>query len=147
LLLHKALSPIRSVNSFRIAILIELLRDAWLEIQQSNPGRAKQIAQNWFEQPYPTFKRLALFAATQDKNIAGEEWLNWLCEDDCWWLWTNDTHREAMRLLVLRGQDLTPIDQKNLETAILDGLPQKMFGKNLEPKDWQNAQNYSICCV
>jgi hypothetical protein len=124
--------------------IIELLRDAWLEIQQSNPGRAKQIAQNWFEQPYPTFKRLALFAATQDKNIAGEEWLNWLREDDCWWLWTNDTHREAMRLLVLRGQDPTPIDQKNLETAILDGLPQKMFGKNLEPKDWQNAQDYSI---
>jgi hypothetical protein len=64
--------------------LIELLRDAWLAVQQSHPIRATKITRDWFEQPYPTFKRLALFAATQDENITADEWVSWLLADDCW---------------------------------------------------------------
>lgn len=45
--------------------LIELLRDAWLAKRKNAPERTTQIAQNWFTLPYPTFKRLALFAASQ----------------------------------------------------------------------------------
>jgi hypothetical protein len=38
--------------------LIELLRDAWLAVRTNESARATRIAQNWFELPYPTFKRL-----------------------------------------------------------------------------------------
>ena len=43
--------------------LIELLRDAWLEVRATDAVRASQIAKAWFDQPYATFKRLAFFAA------------------------------------------------------------------------------------
>ena len=45
--------------------LIELLRDAWLATLERDPTRARRIAEDWWAQPFPTFKRLALFAATQ----------------------------------------------------------------------------------
>jgi hypothetical protein len=43
--------------------LIELLRDAWLATRGRDPEGARRIALGWFEMSYPTFKRLALFAA------------------------------------------------------------------------------------
>ncbi|MCV5163805.1 hypothetical protein OFB65_26000, partial [Escherichia coli] len=49
--------------------LIELLRDSWLAVRAKDSDQASRIAQNWFELPYPTFKRLALFAASQDNCI------------------------------------------------------------------------------
>lgn len=67
--------------------LIELLRDAWLAVRGVNAVRATRIAQAWFELPYPTFKRLAFFAASQDGCIAPEEWVDWLLGDGAWWLW------------------------------------------------------------
>jgi hypothetical protein len=75
--------------------LIELLRDAWLGIQQENPKRAARIAYDWFDQPYPTFKRLALFAATYEGVAPLGEWVGWLLRDDRWWLWSAETHRET----------------------------------------------------
>lgn len=124
--------------------LIELLRDAWLAVQQSHPARATRIARDWFEQPYPTFKRLALFAATQSENITADDWVSWLLADDCWWLWSLGTRRETMRLLVLEGQNLTLIERERLEAAILAGLPRKRYKENLESEDWQESQAHEI---
>lgn len=47
--------------------LIEFLRDAWTVTLESDPRRATRIALEWFDLPYVTFKRLALFAASQDE--------------------------------------------------------------------------------
>jgi SIR2-like domain len=74
-----SISPHRQNRRFNEWVsLIELLRDAWLAVQQSHPIRATKITRDWFEQPYPTFKRLALFAATKDENITADEWVSWL---------------------------------------------------------------------
>jgi len=75
--------------------LIELLRDAWLAVRSIDKARATRIAQTWFELPYPTFKRLTLFAASQEACIAPEQWVNWLLADGAWWLWSTDTGRES----------------------------------------------------
>lgn len=124
--------------------LIEMLRDAWLAIQKNNPTHAGNLAQDWFSKPYPTFKRLALFAATHDGCISSKDWVSWLLADDCWWLWSIDTLRETMRLLVLQGAHLTSDAQKRLETAILKGPPRKMYQDDIEPKHWQDIQDNSI---
>ena len=50
---------------------------------------------------YPTFKRLALFAASQDNCIPPERWVNWLLEDGSWWLWATDTGREVFLLSLI----------------------------------------------
>lgn len=124
--------------------LIELLRDAWLAVHSDDSARAKQIALTWFDLPYPTFKRLALFAASQENCIATEQWVNWLLADDAWWLWSTDTQREVFRLLVLKGNKLEGVNQERLESAILAGPPRNMYKNDLEPDRWQDLVAHSV---
>ena len=121
-------------------VLIELLRDSWLKILEENHGRASEIAQKWFQLPYPTFKRLALFAASHDECIESNQWVNWLTTDDARWLWVGNTQREIMRLLVLQGKKLEQNNKSKLETAILKGPPQN----DCEFEDWQSWADYSV---
>ncbi|MBF0131905.1 MAG: SIR2 family protein [Magnetococcales bacterium] len=114
-------------------ILVELLRDAWLAVRSNDSVRATRIAQTWFDLPYPTFKRLALFAASQDDCIAPKQWVDWLRADGAWWLWFPETRREVFRLLVLKGCQLAGAIQECLESTILAGPPQEMFVDGLEP--------------
>lgn len=104
-------------------LLIELLRDSWLGLLESNPPHATQAAIGWFQLPYTLFKRLALFAASKDENIPAEQWVSWLTDNEAHWLWSVETGREVFRLLVLRGKYLAPYEQYLLESAILAGPP------------------------
>ncbi len=124
--------------------LIELLRDAWLAVRTNDSARATRIAQSWFELPYPTFKRLALFAASQDGCIHPVQWVKWLLADDGWWLWSTDTGREVFRLFVLQGRHLKGTEQQRLETAILAGPPREMYRDDLEEDRWQNLVARSV---
>lgn len=124
--------------------LIELLRDAWLAIHANDKARATRIAEGWFELPYSTFKRLALFAASQDGCIPTEKWTNWLLTDDSWWLWSVDTGREVFRLLVLQGGHLAGDAQERLEVAILAGPPRGMYQADLENDRWQDLVAQSV---
>ncbi len=117
--------------------LIELLRDAWLAVRANDSARAKRIAKSWCALPYPTFKRLALFAASQDGCIPPEQWVDWLLSDGAWWLWSTDTGREVFRLLVLQGRHLAGAAQESLEAAILAGPPRAMYRDDLEADQWQ----------
>ena len=111
---------------------------------QSDPTRATQIAQAWFAAPYPTFKRLALFAASHDGCISPDQWVDWLVADDAWWLWSDDTKRETLRLLVLQGLHLTPQARGRLEAAILAGPPRAMYPDDVEPERWQGLVDQSV---
>ena len=124
--------------------LIELLRDAWLAVRGIDSARATRIAQAWFELPYPTFKRLALFAASQDDCIAPEQWVDWMLADGAWWLWSTDTGREVFRLLVLQGQQLAGATQNRLEAAIHAGPPREMYRDDLEPDHWEDLVARSV---
>ncbi len=123
--------------------LIELLRDAWLAVRGVDAARATRVALTWFDLPYPTFKRLALFAASQDGCIPPEQWVEWLVADRAYWLWSIDTRRELMRLLVLQGRTLTPFLQERLESAILAGPPSEMNTAPLEIERWQDHATHS----
>lgn len=125
-------------------LLIELLRDSWLKILEEDPTRASEIAQKWFELPYPIFKRLALFAASHDECIKSNQWTNWLINDDARWLWVGNTRRETMRLLVLQGEKLHQGGKKKLETAILKGPLLKTYGHDQEPDWWQAEVAHSV---
>lgn len=126
------------------ARLIELLRDAWLTIRDSNPIRATVIAQEWFNFPYPTFKRLALYAASQDGCIPPEQWVDWLLADDAWWLWSLGTGREVFRLIVLQAHHLADADQYRLEQAILVGPPRHMYYHDISDERWESLVTRSI---
>ncbi len=124
--------------------LIELLRDAWLELHVNDSSRATRVAKAWFELPYPTFKRLSLFAASRDRCISTGIWVGWMLGEGAWWLWSIDTAREVFRLLVLRGRELTGTAQERLEAAILAGPPREMYRRDLEPSRWPNLVARSV---
>lgn len=124
--------------------LIELLRDAWLVARSNDRARATRIALNWFDLPYPTFKRLALFAASQDDCIPPERWVNWLLAENTWWLWSTETRREVLRLFVFQAQHLSGAAQNRLEAAILTGPPREMYRDDLEAERWQDLVGHSV---
>ena len=116
-------------------LLIELLRDAWIESDKINSSKAADTASAWFELPYPTFKRLALFAAGNSQNISAERWTTWLEFDDARWLWSIETRRETLRLLVLKGSELDKPSQERLEKLILAGP-----ARTLDQEDFTDEQ-------
>lgn len=124
-------------------VLIELVRDAWLAVLNSQPDHARNIACAWFERPFPTFKRLALFAASQDGCIPPEEWAGWLLMDNSRWLWRIDTRREVMRLLVLQGSQLAAGIQAQIEAAILSGPPRDDYRDDLLEDEWKSIVDES----
>lgn len=124
--------------------LIELLRDAWLTVRSSDSARARRYAEGWFELPYPTFKRLALFAASQEDCIQPEQWVDWLLADGTRWLWSSNTRREVARLLVLQGRHLEGNAQERLEATILAGPPRAMYRDDLEAERWQDLVARSV---
>lgn len=124
--------------------LIELLRDAWLSVYQDEPRRARYIALGWLSQPYPTFWRLALFAATHAGIALDGEWVDWLLDADAWWLWSVETQRETMRLLVLQGAHLPDVARARLEGGILAGPPRAMFRDDIEPERWHDLVNHTV---
>ena len=131
-------------GSHEWVVLVELLRDAWLEILSGDTSRAALIARKWFDMPYPTFKRLALFAAAQGGCIQSDEWVDWLVEDEAWWLWSLQTKRETMRLLVTRGKMLSAASRTRLETAILEGPPRRMYREDVETEWWDRHVKESV---
>ena len=117
--------------------LIELTRDAWLATATKSPELARLKAEVWTHNSYPIFRRLALFAAAQGRVIPLRQALDWLLADDRWWLWSNETRREAMRLLVSLMPQLDGTMQVELERAILSGPPRTMYPVDIDPDDWK----------
>jgi len=124
--------------------LIMLARDSWLATANSSADHARKVAQEWWETPYPVFKRLALFAATLDGIVPLNMCLDWLLSEGCWWLWSCETKRETLRLLVAIGPKLESTEQKLLETAILTGPPREMFRDELDEKEWKGIVDREI---
>lgn len=125
-------------------LLIEQLRDSWIAVYSGDPERARSIALGWYHIPYPTFKRLALFAATHNGQIHPEEWAGWLCASNGMCLWSTETKREVMRLLVTQGASLTGKMKRLVEAAILKGPPRRMYSDELSPEDWKETVDHAV---
>jgi hypothetical protein len=124
--------------------LIELTRDAWLATAAQSPERARIVAEAWMHTPYPVFRRLAFFAAAQERPIPPRLALDWLLADEHWWLWSVETRREAIRLLVALAPRLEAAMLAELEQAILSGPPRDMYRAESEPDDWNNIVDRNI---
>ena len=126
--------------------LIELNRDAWLATAAKSLEQAVLVAESWRQIPYPLFRRLAFFAATKDDVIPTKKALDWLLADDQWWLWSAETRREALRLLITiaRSPQLDEVMLGEFERAILTGPPRSMYRTEIEPEIWTQIKDYEI---
>ncbi len=125
-------------------VLVELLREAWLETQKVDNAKAEQIAKQWFNSQYVTFKRLALFAACQKDILPGGDWVDWLIADEARWLWNVVTTREVMRLFVIKAATLAPERQSQLQTAIILGPPSRMMKERGKPEDLRKQTDWLL---
>lgn len=114
--------------------LIELARDAWRPTAKRFPERAGLEVERWLTIPYPVFRRLAFFAATDTSLFTPQHTLSWLLADEHWWLWSVEVQRETLRLLVCVAPKLDARDRETLEHAILQGPPCAMFRDDIEPE-------------
>ena len=134
---HPSISDHSQNTGFRDwTALIILVRDAWLETCNRSLEQARIVAEAWWQAPYPVFRRLAFFAAAQLEVVPHRQALDWLLADDSWWLWSPETLREAMRLIVALAPRLGGADLVRLERAILTGPPRDMYREDLEPESW-----------
>ena len=124
--------------------LIELNRDAWRAAAVVSPGHALLAAEGWSQLPYPLFRRLAFFAAAQQDIVPQSRGLGWLLADDGWWLWSVETQRETMRLLVSLGPQLDEDELVRLERAILAGPPREMYRADIEDERWTRLQESEV---
>lgn len=128
-------------QNYQWTILIELLRDTWLNLSQQEPKRARQIAQDWFQLPYFTFKRLALFAASQG-CISPKEWVDWLLTGHT--LWLENTKNEVFQLIKFQGKFLAKKTKKQLEAAILRGPERSFYQEEQTDEEWQDFSDRFI---
>ncbi len=126
------------------AALIGLTRDAWFATKENAPERARRVAENWCAGPYPVFRRLAFFAATHEDVIPQRQGLDWLLADDHWWLWSVETQREAMRLLVALVPRLDADSLARLEQAVLGGPPRSMYKDEIEPERFEQSVDRGV---
>ncbi|BCH23564.1 hypothetical protein MesoLjLb_33490 [Mesorhizobium sp. L-8-3] len=125
--------------------LIELSRDSWLAAAQSLPLNAVREVHRWLELPYPAFKRLAFFAMAERSDLfPAAEAIDQLLLNDAWWLWSIETHREAIRLLVALASGLSPVESERLQSAIMLGPPARMFAEDREPETLRRVMDRKI---
>lgn len=124
--------------------LIELTRDAWLATAMKSPERARIVAEAWAHGAYPVFRRLALFAAAQERVVPLRQSLDWLLADERRWLWSEETRRETMRLLVSLAPQVDATMLAELEQAIISGPPRHLYRKDIEPDAWNNIVDHGV---
>jgi hypothetical protein len=124
--------------------LIVLTRDAWLATAEIFPDQARAEAWRWLTFPYPLFRRLAFFAAAETRLFSPQGTLTWLLSDNHWWLWSTETQRETLRLLVAFATQVTAEQGSILEQAILRGPPNDMFQSEADPKLLRRVVDHEI---
>lgn len=124
--------------------LIDLTRDAWVSVATKSPERARVVAESWAHGSYPVFRRLALFAAAHDRVIPLRQALDWLLADERRWLWSEETRREAMRLLVSLAPQLDATMLDELEQAILLGPHRDLYREDIDPDAWKNIVDHGV---
>ena len=132
-------------SSFRDwTALIELNRDAWLALTAVSPDQARLAADDWSQSPYPLFRRLAFFAAAQHGVVPVDRGLEWLLADHDWWLWSVETQRESIRLLVALAPQLDEDDLAILQRAVLAGPPRDMYRADIDEDRWTRIQESEV---
>ena len=141
-----------NIDGYALSLLIELVRQAWLHEVETKPDRAKSMAEQWWSTPFPVFKRLCFFAATQTNVIPAAKAVSWLLSDDKYWLWNSCTKREVILLLQHLAKSTSYVEvREEIETAILQGPinycydcdgNKHLFSSTMNQEQWDKISEY-----
>lgn len=124
--------------------LIQVCRDAWLSTATHAPALANSELERWNLIKYPLFKRLVFHVATESSLINHTQGLKFLLQDNAWWLWSPETQRESLRLLIHVADRLDGAQRCELCTVILEEPPRAMYREGLEAKDWREIVDRKV---
>lgn len=103
--------------------VVDVIRNAWIELTSIDRGQAFQYVQNWFASKYFIFKRIALFASKRSDIVEPHFWLERLLANNSALLWDMAAKREVCRLLATTADKLTEEQLVRLVKAIVKGPP------------------------
>lgn len=132
-------------NNFRDwTALIQICRDAWLCTATAAPVLAESELERWNLIKYPLFKRLVFHGATESPLINHTQGLKFLLQDHAWWLWSPETQRESLRLLIHLADRLDGSQRSELCNVILAGPPRSMYREDLEDEEWSGIVDRKV---
>ena len=108
-------------------LVVELLRDAWLELADVDKSKAHSAFRRWISSAHLIFRRLALFAAQRSDIVEPHEWFELLTSNSGRLLWGLAEQREVMRLIATTGEKLSITDYDTLANTIAAGPPVDLF--------------------
>lgn len=126
------------------ALLIRFTRDSWQATLRQSPERAKLLAKAWAYEAYPCFRRLRLFAATHLDAFTSAEAVQMLLHDKHHPLWSFETRREALRLIVSLAQRPDEVESMELQAAICNGPPRELAREEMTDDEWGEHRDRSI---
>jgi hypothetical protein len=125
-------------------VLITLCRDTCLFAVDRNPKLARAELERWQLIRFPVFRRLIFFIAANSTIISAVEALPLLLSEQAWWLWSIETQRESIRLLVWLASRLNPSEFETLCQMILAGPPRSMYVDDLEQQECEDIVDREI---
>jgi hypothetical protein len=125
-------------------LLIRFCREAWLALAEKSNEHARWVVEGWSREKYPTFRRLVLFASTLSEVIPASIALKHLLHSAKSPLWSFETRREALRLIVSLAGRLSAVEGISLQKAILAGPPKELLREDLPEEDLRNHHDRSV---
>jgi len=125
-------------------VLVDLVRDSWLSLVKHDESFALSLAEQFWNQPYPIFKRIALFCASESSAIPVDSVVSWLKQDDTYWLWNVSTHREVLQLLRTLYRTATNIQYQEILQLIINGPRREWYKEELSEEDFDGLCSRSV---
>ena len=125
--------------------LIGLVRDSRDALLACGDQAAEsRLVGRWRSFPYPIFRRLVLYAATEPSDADIDGGMEILLDGPNPALWDIYTLRETSRFLRKRGADITSDRLAHLIEAILQGPPEGTYSDGLSVKERENWRDRAI---
>lgn len=125
-------------------VLLELNRDAWIALRDTDALRARRLVERWRTLPYPVFRRLCFFAMAESNLYSPQECVAYLLEDDGWWLWSIYVYREKFRLLNRIWPNLGNREAEEVLARIVSGPPRSMFRDDLSDEEFRRIADREV---
>lgn len=125
-------------------VLVDLVRDSWLSLVNQDESFAISLAEQFWSQPYPIFKRIALFCASESSAIPVDKVVSWLKQDDTYWLWNVSTHREVLQLLRTLHRTASNEQYEEILQVTINGPRREWYREELSEEEFEGLCNRSI---
>ena len=135
----------RNNNSSVWTYLIVLARESHdILVERKEHATVKRLVKQWRSIPYPVFRRLTLYAVTENPELDIKIGLELLLDGTEPALWDIQSKRETLRFIRKRAQCLSGAQLRRLVEVVLLGPPRENYKKDLSEDKWNTVRDNQI---